>query len=507
MKISMLVKRLFLISVVISVLVFNLSTGIFLADSMISTEDRFGSDYSIAHILGNYSYFVNGNMSGNAVAHTSGAIIVGGELDFTASGFGNIMVAPSYINHIKGLGYMNAPFPGTEYLQEKRVVYYGTVDTSVPGYLFYNEGENNTKDNVLFCNPDYINVGTAMQAVRTESAAMAASGNRDAYIYEAGEVKIDFKKATSVTVSESLAQIQKITLENITIDELMKASYIVSFTGSGAGNINAQMIWLNGKTLDQQFKEYAIAHSEGSASTGGQYYLQGMNLIWNYPNVSELTYCNLNGHLIAPDAHVSVVGGRHEGGVIAASLHTESEAHFYPYHPKEPGTTTESGGTTTTEDRGTTTTEKGGTTTESGGTTTTEDRGTTTTESGGTTTTEDRGTTTTESGGTTTTEDRETTTTEDRGTTTTESGGTTTTENGGMTTTEDRDTTTTTEGGGITTTEKEKASTTATQKTPVSVKAVQTGDNTVPVTAGIAAGISILILILDVRLKNHGKQS
>ena len=420
MKISMLVKRLFLISVVISVLVFNLSTGIFLADSMISTEDRFGSDYSIAHILGNYSYFVNGNMSGNAVAHTSGAIIVGGELDFTASGFGNIMVAPSYINHIKGLGYMNAPFPGTEYLQEKRVVYYGTVDTSVPGYLFYNEGENNTKDNVLFCNPDYINVGTAMQAVRTESAAMAASGNRDAYIYEAGEVKIDFKKATSVTVSESLAQIQKITLENITIDELMKASYIVSFTGSGAGNINAQMIWLNGKTLDQQFKEYAIAHSEGSASTGGQYYLQGMNLIWNYPNVSELTYCNLNGHLIAPDAHVSVVGGRHEGGVIAASLHTESEAHFYPYHPKEQGTTTESGGTTTTEDR---------------------------------------------------------------------------------------DTTMTTEGGGITTTEKEKASTTATQKTPVSVKAVQTGDNTVPVTAGIATGISILILILDVRLKNHGKQS
>ena len=387
---------------------------------------------------------------------------------------------------------MNAPFPGTEYLQEKRVVYYGTVDTSVPGYLFYNEGENNTKDNVLFCNPDYINVGTAMQAVRTESAAMAASGNRDAYIYEAGEVKIDFKKATSVTVSESLAQIQKITLENITIDELMKASYIVSFTGSGAGNINAQMIWLNGKTLDQQFKEYAIAHSDGSASTGGQYYLQGMNLIWNYPNVSELTYCNLNGHLIAPDAHVSVVGGRHEGGVIAASLHTESEAHFYPYHPKEPGTTTESGGTTTTEDRGTATTEKGGTTT-------TEDRGTTTTEKGGTTTTEDRGTTTTESGGTTTTEDR--------GTTTNESGGTTTTENGGMTTTEDRDTTTTTEGGGITTTEKEKASTTATQKTPVSVKAVQTGDNTVPVTAGIATGISILILILDVRLKNHGKQS
>ena len=492
MKISMLVKRLFLISVVISVLVFNLSTGIFLADSMISTEDRFGSDYSIAHILGNYSYFVNGNMSGNAVAHTSGAIIVGGELDFTASGFGNIMVAPSYINHIKGLGYMNAPFPGTEYLQEKRVVYYGTVDTSVPGYLFYNEGENNTKDNVLFCNPDYINVGTAMQAVRTESAAMAASGNRDAYIYEAGEVKIDFKKATSVTVSESLAQIQKITLENITIDELMKASYIVSFTGSGAGNINAQMIWLNGKTLDQQFKEYAIAHSEGSASTGGQYYLQGMNLIWNYPNVSELTYCNLNGHLIAPDAHVSVVGGRHEGGVIAASLHTESEAHFYPYHPKEPGTTTESGGTTTTESGGTTTTE-------SGGTRTTEDRGTTTTESGGTTTTEDRGTATTESGGTTTTEDR--------GTATTESGGTTTTENGGMTTTEDRDTTMTTEGGGITTTEKEMASTTATQKTPVSVKAVQTGDNTVPVTAGIATGISILILILDVRLKNHGKQS
>lgn len=490
MKISMLVKRLFLTVVVIAVLVFNMNTDVFLADSMISTEDRFGSDYSIAHILGNYSYFVDGNMGGNAVAHTSGPIIVGGELDFAASGFGNVMVAPSYINHIKGLGYINAPFPGTEYLQEKRVVYYGTVDASVPGYLFYNEGGNNTKDNVLFCNPDYINVGAAMQAIRIESAAMAASGNRDAYVYEAGEIKIDFKKATSVTISESLAQIQKITLENITIDELMKASYVVSFSGSGTGNINAQMVWLDGKTLDQQFKEYAIAHSEGSASTGGQYYLQGMNLIWNYPNASELTYCNLNGHLVAPNAYVRVVGGRHEGGVIAASLYTESEAHFYPYHPKEPGTTTESGGTTTTESGGTTTTESGGTTTtESGGTTTTEAGGTTTTESGGTTTTESGGTTTTESGGTTTTEAGGTTTTEDRGTTTTENGGITTTEH-----------------GGVTTTEKGKASTTATQKTPVSVKSVQTGDNTVPVTAGIAVGISIMILILDVRLKNHGKQ-
>ena len=490
MKISMLVKRLFLASVVTAVLVFNLGTGISLADSAISTEDRFGSDYSIAHILGNYSYFVNGNMSGNAVAHTSGAIIVGGELDFTASGFGNVMVAPSYINHIKGLGYMNAPFPGTEYLQEKRVVYYGTVDESVPGYLFYNEGGNNTKDNVLFCNPDYINVGTAIQTVRSESTALATSGSENAYVYEAGEIKIDLKKSTNVTVSEPLAQIQKITLENVTIDELMKASYIVSFTGSGAGNINAQMVWIDGKTLDQQFKEYAIAHSEGSASTGGQYYLQGMNLIWNYPNASELTYCNLNGHLVAPNAYVRVVGGRHEGGVIAASLYTESEAHFYPYHPKEPGTTTESGGTTTTESGGTTTTESGGTTTtESGGTTTTESGGTTTTESGGTTTTESGGTTTTESGGTTT-EDGRTKTTENSGTTTTEYRGTTTTEN-----------------GGITTTEKEKASTTATQKSPASVKSVQTGDRAVPLTAGVAAGVSIMILILDVRLKNRWKPS
>ena len=185
--------------------------------------------------------------------------------------------------------------------------------------------------------------------------------------------------------------------------------------------------------------------------------MQGMNLIWNYPNASDLTYCNLNGHLVAPNAYVRVTGGRHEGGVIADSLYTESESHFYPYHPKESGTTTESGGTTTTE---------------SGGTTTTESEETTTTESEETTTTESGGTTTTESGETTTTESEETTTTESEETTTTE-----------------------------------KVSVTVIQKTPGSVKSVQTGDNTVPVSAGIAAGISIMILILNVLLKNHGKQS
>ena len=131
----------------------------------------------------------------------------------------------------------------------------------------------------------------------------------------------------------------------------MTQTHIISLTGQGTVNLNAQSIMVGGTTIDQKFKDYAIGKDTGCASTGGQYYLVGLNLVWNIPNAGAVSFVNLNGQLVAPNAAVSLTGGRHEGCVIAASVMTDSEAHCYPIEKlenkpgggEEPGSEEETG--------------------------------------------------------------------------------------------------------------------------------------------------------------------
>ena len=425
-KIKRILKRCMAV-LCIGVIAISLNSSELMASGNFSTEARYSGGSSILEIMSKYIYFVEGNLSGTTTAHTSGSIVVGGDLNYASSGFGNIMVAPSYIGHICGLNYINSMFPGTEGYQGNRIVYYGTVEPGVPGYLFYNPEGGNSNESLLFQNPEYMSVSTLMNSIRAESVQVANNGNHEAYQYENGILTIDFDKAQNVTISEDISGLKRIELNNITIERLMKESHVISFETTGTVNLNAQNIMVDGTTIDQKFMKYAIQSDAGSASTGGQYYLKGLNLVWNMPYATSVSAVNLNGQLVAPRAMVSLTGGRHEGCVIASSVYTDSEAHFYPLGiliSKNEDYTTEA---TTTE---ATTTEA--TTTEA---TTTE---VTTTEA-----------TTTE------TTTAETTTTE---TTTTEA---TTTE---ATTTE------------ATTTEATTAEATTTEATSTSNRAVQTGD-------------------------------
>lgn len=324
------VIRIWLAVLCLTALVMFLHTDELQAETKVSAEDRYSGGYSIRDILGSYVYFVEGNLTGTSTSHTSGPIVVGGTLDYTISGFGNILTSPCYVNHVLGLNYINCMFPGTECHQPNRVVYYGTVDSGVPAYLFYNPNGGNSETSILFQNENFINVGAVMAALRQESVSLAGAGNTHAYKIEQQVLTIDFKQAKDITVAEDVSDIQRIELQNVTVEELMKQRHVISFTNTADIAFSAQNIYVQGGTIDQKFKDYANQNDNNCASTGGQYYLEGMNLIWNFPNATQVTMVNLNGHLVAPNAEVQLLGGRHEGGVIAKSVYTDSEAHFYP---------------------------------------------------------------------------------------------------------------------------------------------------------------------------------
>lgn len=68
---------------------------------------------------------------------------------------------------------------------------------------------------------------------------------------------------------------------------------------------------------------------------GGQLNVDGMKLIWNIPNATEVVTEYLPGHVVAPNANVKINGGNFEGSYIVKSLVSNAEGHFYPYDSVE----------------------------------------------------------------------------------------------------------------------------------------------------------------------------
>ena len=405
-----------------------------------TSNKKYEGEYHIDYILSHYSYFVQNDLDGNSVADTVGAVMVGNRLDLKNT-VGKVKAAASYARYLIDLAdYHAGSWNDT---------------TGIDTNFYYTESYMSYKDwltkRMVKVADDYINMDEAFGVIKQESQTLEKTGQ--AGYMEQGDLIIDFADSKTITVSGAdFTNAKRVILKNVTAEDIFSNAYTISISGDGDYALDTAKIQIGGTQLNNNYF-FNLAKDRPEGTQGGQYYSGGFGLVWNFPDAKNITASFLTGHIIAPSGNVSLIGGNHEGQVIAQNVKASSESHFYPYNV----TTTE---TTTTE---TTTTEA--TTTE---TTTTE---TTTTE---TITTE---TTTTEAATT------ESTTTES---TTTES---TTTEN--STTTE---TATTTEQAATRTTlvVNPKASSTSTQvQTPV----VVASDDTVKTGDSMALGIVITLLV------------
>lgn len=394
------------------------------------SNKKYEGEYHIDYILSHYSYFVQNDLEGDYVADTVGAIMVGNKLNLKNT-VGKVKAAASYARYLIDLAdYHAGSWNDT---------------TGIDTNFYYTESHMSYKDwltnRMVKVADDYINMDEAFGVIKQESQALEKAGQ--AGYMEQGDLIIDFADSKTITVSGTdFSNAKRVILKNVTAEDIFSNAYTISISGDGDYALDTGKIEIGGTPLNNNYF-FNLAKNRPEGAQGGQYYSGGFGLVWNFPDAKNITASFLTGHIIAPSGNVSLIGGNHEGQVIAQNVNASSESHFYPYNV----TTTE---TTTTE------------------TTTTE---TTTTES---TTTE---ITTTES---TTTES---TTTE---VTTTES---TTTENG---TTTEIATTTETATTRAALVVNPKASSTSTQvQTPV----VVASDDTVKTGDSMALGIVITLLV------------
>lgn len=475
-------------------------------------NDKYTKPYTIANVLTDYQFFVEGDFSHGG--HTVGAVAVGGSAKIGA--FGDGQVAPSYIHHIESVGNFS-DCTWVDEANKAHNVYYGESDIG--------ERTNFVK------NDDFINFTEAMSRIRKESQWIADNGTKigeDCYDVSSSTITVDLKANNSknYTIDYSLfSKARTLNFTGLTVEEFAKGGYTLSVVGvNGNAGIDftswgsmGTHISLNGQGMDGKLKDIS------GASNGGQYNPTGTPLLYNFPDATSIDINYLAGGLCAPNATVSLNGGNYEGNIIAKSVaQTNAEAHFFSYYPiteqgdtkypaidgDDPANTSSSTTTTTTTtasssapvSSNTTTTSNSGTTTTTTTTTTTSatpkpDSGTSvSSKSNTTTTTTTSATTTTSKSSTTTTTSKSTTTTTSKSSTTTT---TTTTSSASAskpvssdTTTTTSNTTSTSAAGGSDATGTSNSSDTTTTTAGGEISTVTSGDPVVTSSTGESSSVS-----------------
>ena len=293
-----------LVSIVLTLV---LAFGLLEAPAKASSGAKFAGGYNASNILSKYSVFVENNF--NANNHIMGAIAVGGT--YTNSNFfGDMAIYPSYIKNWESGGVGNGALNDNLKKRSDRTVYYGTRKADFGG-------------NPAVQNSGFLSMSSAFSSLRAQSKALAERGEEIS-----GNVIDLTNRNEDVYITVPYSKLNSLQIKAPSYDWFRKHILCVSVTGAGSGaQFNGWSIKIGNSDIGNSFRfNFPGADSQYNI----QLNLTGMNLFWNFPDATSLSVMGQAGHLIAPSANVTNYSGNYEGGVIAKSFTSTSEAHFYP---------------------------------------------------------------------------------------------------------------------------------------------------------------------------------
>ena len=317
------------------------------AQAALVSNKKYAGQYHIDYILSHYGYFVQNDLEGDYVSDTVGAIVVGNCLNLKNT-IGKVKSAASYAKYLIDLAdYHAGSWNDT---------------TGIDTNFYYTESYMSYKDwltnRMVKVADDYINMDEAFDTIMQESKVLEKAGQ--AGYMEQGDLVIDFADSRTITVSGAdFTNAKRVILKNVTAEDIFSNAYTISVSGDSDYILDTSKIEICGTPLNNNYF-FNLVNNRPGGLQGGQYYSGGFGLVWNFPDAKNITANFLTGHIVAPSGNVSLIGGNHEGQVIARNVKASSESHFYPYNvtTTEVVTTTESGTTTevvTTTESGTTT--------------------------------------------------------------------------------------------------------------------------------------------------------
>mgnify|MGYP002524437489 CR=1 FL=1 len=265
-----------------------------------------GGNYSLYYILNNFNLFVAGNAK---TTHTVGEVAIGGDLDLSGN-----MVGKNGANHrtssfVKG---KLTNYGGDAYHPSNDNVYMYVGSGNAGSNLTYTSG---AQDGPFRINDDYMDLNTAFETLKSEinstfSKQAIESNGHTLQAVENGRID-GHGSSDYYTIDFSSAGYPM-----LTVPKGQKDLVVIDY----GTDVN-----INGITCNDL---QALENNE-----------EGTNIIWVFPNATKLHIgsMNLYGHVLAPNADVTVDSGNYNGCIVAKSLDSKAEGHKWNYS----GTTVE----------------------------------------------------------------------------------------------------------------------------------------------------------------------
>ena len=326
--------------------------------------------YTIRQLTSDYQFFVRNELQSNN--HFVGAAACGGKAYLNT--FGDGAIVPSYFDTVLSLNNYNGQ-NNSHYLASdskykdlcKQPAYYKNANRNYPSLTKYPDKNN-----------AYIRFDSAFTSLIRESADMMDQASLTLSMDQMHYVSFDGNNGWLLTIPFSKTvhsvRIPKRIIKKadwILIDgvkdlkELAETDHIISIEQSDLLSIGGSYSFVRPDdwkkavfiaTNDRQsslftnfFGTYqkkahllddahGLKNIEGAETIrAGQMDLSGVKLIWNFPQNKKLHCEYMPGHVVAPNATVSITNGCFEGSYIVNNLYCcGAEGHFYPYKEVTP---------------------------------------------------------------------------------------------------------------------------------------------------------------------------
>ena len=315
---------------------------------IVPEEAKAASSYpykvNMRNLLSDYQYVVKENLQ--VKTHTMGGVAVGG--DCQLADFADAMVSPSYAKHLVKVGNVkDEPAAGVPSGYHTKKFYYSSKEEKAFENYQASKFEQNT----------YMDMTAVFSEIQKDSEALVTGATKA--VKTGDKIVIDFSKSKKYEVpADLITSDRSVTLDIEGLaspDDLRDEEYSISVTGLNntvlfvdfgvtskpAGADKVLPVTWNGKPMNNLLKKISTDNYAGA-----QFVNSGMKLIWNFPDAVKMITEYISGHFTAPQADLTINGGNFEGGVIAKSVKTSAEGHFYPYFKVGTSHDTVSGETT-----------------------------------------------------------------------------------------------------------------------------------------------------------------
>ena len=267
-----------------------------------TTNDTFGTDYSLEYLLNQFNVVSFGNVEMNET-HCMGAVLIQENYSGSGSGFSDsaYVNTPSYIG-----GYVSYSGPcNSRNAHENFPLYVGSSNTvSDNGKALNGRGDFN-QGGQIYTTDSYVD-WSALKSAVTATSAQLANYSAETYDITGDWQTIEINTGSNVTLNTHGRRVF------INIKGSSTAATVINILDSG--------------TVTNFPKIEGLVAEEDES---------GIPIVFNLPNASAVNIDSIStpvfGHVIAPNAEINMPTGNYNGCFIGNGMSIGGEGHRWPY--------------------------------------------------------------------------------------------------------------------------------------------------------------------------------